>query len=261
MRVWLLILAMYVLGALATTVGWFSLDIDLDDFRADVAPGADFWLGTDHLGRDILSLVVNGGKVALIVGTLAAGVAVLVGTTAGCLAGWYGGRTDAFLLWLSGSIAAIPGILLILLVSWIMNGGYVGVFLAVGLVSWVGIYRMVRTEVQRLRNAPFVMAANLQGAPASFVIKRHLLPNMLPLLSTQFLLHFIFAVKAEAILSFLGVGFHDSPSWGRLIADAWAFDDLGSGRWWRLTAATLAMAGLVLALQQITTRLQKATAS
>jgi peptide/nickel transport system permease protein len=261
MKGWLLVLALYVLGAIATAAGLFSLEIDLENFQADLAPSAQHWLGTDHLGRDLLSLAVNGGRVALIVGTLAAGVALLIGTTTGCLAGWYGGKIDALFMWLAGSIAAIPGILLILLMSWVMNGGYVGVFLAVGLVSWVGIYRMVRSEVQHLRHAPFVVAAELQGASAPHVFQRHLLPNMLPLLSTQFLLHFIFAVKAEAILSFLGVGMHDSPSWGRLIADAWTLDDLGSGRWWRLTAATLAMAGLVLALQQITSRLQQKVAS
>ena len=261
MKVALIILALYVLGACASAAGWFRLEIDLDHFHADVSPGASHWLGTDHLGRDIFNLVVHGGRVALLVGTLAAGVALLIGTTAGCLAGWYGGRIDAFFLWLSGSIAAIPGILLILLMSWILNGGYVGVFLAVGLVFWAGIYRLVRSEVQRLRHAPFVLAAFLQGARAPHIFQRHLLPNMLPLLSTQFLLHFIFAVKAEAILSFLGVGMHDSPSWGRLIADTWTFDDLGSGRWWRLTGATVAMAGLILALQHITTYLQKTSAS
>lgn len=261
MKAGLFVLALYVLGALATAVGFFHLEIDLDNFQANLAPSAQHWIGTDHLGRDLFSLAINGGRVALIVGTLAAGVALLIGTTAGCLAGWYGGKVDTFLMWLAGSIAAIPGILLILLMSWIMNGGYVGVFLAVGLVSWVGIYRMVRSEVQRLRHAHFVVAAQLQGAGATHIFQRHLLPNMLPLLSTQFLLHFIFAVKAEAILSFLGVGMHDSPSWGRLIADAWALDDLGSGRWWRLTAATVAMAGLVLALQQVTALLQKKVAS
>ena len=260
MKLWLAILALYVLGALVTLFGWFQLEIDINNMQADLSPQVSHWFGTDHLGRDILSWAVQGCRVALIVGSLAAGVALLIGTTAGCLAGWYGGRVDGFLLWLSGSVAAIPGILLVLLISWMLGGGYAGVFLAVGLVSWVGIYRVVRSEVQRLRSAPFVVAAQLQGASSSFNIRRHLLPNMLPLLSTQFLLHFIFAIKAEAILSFLGVGMHDTPSWGRLIADAWTFDDLGSGRWWRLTAATLAMAGLILALQQVMSRLQRVKA-
>jgi peptide/nickel transport system permease protein len=257
MRFWLLLLALYACAAVATTLGWFPVELDLANLQPDRAPSMDAWLGTDHLGRDVLRSVLHGCRVALVVGCLAAGVALLIGTVAGCLAGWYGGRLDAFLLWLSGSVAAIPGILLVLLVSWILGGGYAGVFLAVGLVSWVGIYRMVRSEVQRLRHAPFVTAATLHGARAPHILRRHLLPNLVPLLSTQFLLHFIFAVKAEAVLSFLGVGMHEAPSWGRLIADAWAFDDLGSGRWWRLTAATLAMAGLVLGLQKVTLGLQR----
>ena len=253
----LLILGLYLAAALLTGFGWFTPTIDLADMQADTAPNIGAWFGTDHLGRDVFAQTVQGTKVALSVGTLAAGLAVLLGALFGILAGWYGGRLDALILWLSGSVAAIPGILLILVLSWMLGGGYVGVFLAVGLVSWVGIYRLVRVEVQRLQGEPFVQSSRSFGARFSGIAWRHLLPNLAPLLATQFLLYFLFAVKAEVILSFLGIGMQGYTSWGTMIADAWTFDDLGQQRWWRLTAATGAMALLILALQRVAIRLSR----
>lgn len=255
MRLSLLLLGLYLLAAILTAFGLFTPAIDLADMQADAAPNPGAWFGTDHLGRDVLAQTVQGTRVALSVGTLAAGLAVLLGALFGVLAGWYGGRLDALILWLSGSVAAIPGILLVLVLSWMLGGGYVGVFLAVGLVSWVGIYRLVRVEVQRLRSEPFVLSSRSFGARFSGIAWHHLLPNLAPLLGTQFLLHFLFAVKAEVILSFLGIGMQGYTSWGTMIADAWAFDDLGQQRWWRLSAATGAMALLILSLQRIAMRI------
>ena len=259
MRFWLAILGLYLLVAILGLCGMFPASIDLSilqigdapALKANAAPSLDAWFGTDQLGRDILEVTMQGTRVALSVGFLAASVAVLLGALFGILSGWYGGPLDALLLWLSGSVAAIPGILLVLAMSWMLGGGYLGVFLAVGLVSWVGIYRLVRVEVQRLRAEPYVVAAWMLGARTPHVVLRHLLPNLSPLLLTQFLLHFLYAIKAEAILSFLGIGMQGHLSWGTMIADAWAFDDLGHQRWWRLAAATCAMAGLILAMQRV----------
>ena len=261
MKFWLTVLALYLVIALLGSLGMFPAEIDLglldthlDDGTevvANAAPSASAWLGTDQLGRDVMEVTLQGVRVALSVGFLAAGVAVLLGALFGILAGWYGGRLDQFLLWLSGSVAAIPGILLVLVLSWMFGGGYLGVFLAIGFVSWVGIYRLVRVEVQRLQTEPYLLAAKMHGATTPFLVVRHLLPNLSPILLTQFVLHFLFAIKAEAILSFLGIGMQGHMSWGTMIADAWAFDDLGHDRWWRLTAATLAMAILVLAMQRV----------
>lgn len=258
MRICLLLLGIYLLAALLSASGLFPLATGPE---IEAAPSLAHPFGTDQLGRDLLLWSMHGSRVAVIVGSVAAGMALLLGTVAGLLAGWYGGRLDALMLWLSGSVAAIPNLLLILLLSWLLGGGYLGVFLAVGCVSWVGIYRLVRSEVQRMRALPYVTAAISQGASAGHLMRQHLLPNLRAVLGAQFLLHFVFAVKAEALLSFLGVGMHETPSWGRMIAEAWAFDDLGEGRWWRLLAASLAMAGLVLALQGLTERLGRAQSS
>lgn len=258
MRAWYAILLLYVLLALAAAAGGFSADLPAPgEAQVDRPPNLEAWFGTDTLGRDLLDQTVQGIKVALSVGSLAASLAILLGALFGILSGWYRGPLDAAILWLSSSVAAIPGILLVLVLSWMLGGSYVGVFVAVGLVSWVGVYRLVRVEVQRLQRAPFLDAARLQGAPTRFLVLRHLVPNLFPVLLPQFLLHFLYAVKAEAILSFLGIGMQGHTSWGTMIADAWAYDDLGNDRWWRLAAATLAMALLILALQRVAMRLEE----
>lgn len=264
MKFWLSVLALYLLIAVLGSLGMFPAEIDLGllndgdhQVMAYASPSSGAWLGTDQLGRDVLEVTLQGVRVALSVGFLAASVAVLLGALFGVLAGWYGGRIDNFLLWLSGSVAAIPGILLVLVLSWMLGGGYLGVFLAIGFVSWVGIYRLVRVEVKRLQTEPYLLAAKLHGATTPFLVLRHLLPNLSPILLTQFVLHFLFAIKAEAILSFLGIGMQGHMSWGTMIADAWAFDDLGNDRWLRLTGATMAMAILILAMQRVAMGLAK----
>lgn len=259
MRIWIGLLVVYLVLALTAALGGFEAALPEDGSLEEVAhraPHAEAWFGTDQLGRDLFAQTVQGIKVALSVGSLAATLAVLLGAMFGLVSGWYRGPLDAAILWLSSSVAAIPGILLVLVLSWMLGGSYVGVFVAVGLVSWVSVYRLVRVEVQRLKAAPFVDSARLQGAPARFLMVRHLVPNLLPVLLPQFLLHFLYAVKAEAILSFLGIGMQGHVSWGTMIADAWAYDDLGNERWWRLAAATGAMALLILALQRVAMRLE-----
>ena len=251
MRKWLLLLAAY--GVLALLFGGRIQDPDLT--RSWLAPGPGGLLGTDQLGRDVLGWTLAGARVAVVVGLLAACIATALGALAGLLAGWFGGRVDATLLGIAGTVSALPGILLILVLAYLLGGGYVGVFAAVGLVSWVAVYRVVRSEVRRLRGLPYVEAALLHGAPAAHVLRRHLLPNLAPLLLVQFTLLFTWAVKAEVILSFLGVGMQDAPSWGLMMADAWGFEDLENGHWWRLAAATLAMLGLVLPVQRLGDRL------
>lgn len=253
MRLWLLLLFLYVAIALS------GLGLDgaprLDDAWAP--PSAEHWLGTDQIGRDLLALTLAGARTALAVGLLAGGIATLLGAAFGLLAGWRGGTADRIVTALTAWIAAVPGILLIVVLGFLLGGGLVAAFLAVGLVSWIGTARLVRAETQRLRGAPFVEAALAGGAGARRVIARHLLPNLAPLLGVQGALAFLFAIKAEIVLAFLGASPAGAASWGTLLADAAAFDDLGQGRWARVLAATLAMAALALATQRLADALRE----
>ncbi len=210
-------------------------------------------MGTDQLGRDLLAQLLQGTRIALAVGLLAAGGAVLLGTILGIISGWHRGWIDGIVLWLSGTVVAIPGVLLILAIAAMMGKGFTAVCTSFALVSWVGVYRLVRAETQRMHSEDFILAAKASGARPWQIFSRHLLPHLRPLIAVQFGLAFVWAIQTEAVLSFLGVGLVDLPSWGSMIAEAWEWNDLGQGRWWRLTGATIALAGLALSVQRLAT--------
>ncbi len=247
-RLPVLLLGLYLLAGMAAAVGWIGGGwAEMRDGLEGAPPGAAGLLGADHLGRDVLARVLQGTWIALLVGGVAAGLSVGLGALFGLLAGWHRGWVDDCLNWVSGVVAAVPGILLILVVGFALGGGLGAVCLAIGISTWVGIYRLVRAEVLRLKELEFVDAARASGAGSWRVLFHHLLPNLRSLLAVQFSLRFVYAIKAEVLVSFLGVGLQREPSWGRMIARAQY--DLGDGLWWPLASATVAMAGLVLAVQ------------
>lgn len=254
LRLPLAALLAYALLALAAAFGWLDAAPDLT--RAWAAPSAAHWFGTDQLGRDVLKQALAGARVALEVGLLAGGVATLLGGGLGLWAAWRAGLADRGVFAAGALTSAVPGVLLVLVLGLLFGGGARGVFLAVGLVSWVPTCRLVRAETLRLRDADFVLAARAQGAGAGRILTRHVLPHLAPLLGAQFALAFAFAIKAEIVLTFFGVGVGEGASWGRMLADAWGFDDLAQGRWARILAVTVVAAGLVLAVQSLAERLR-----
>lgn len=246
------LLGVYLIGALLASVFGLGSNWASGGERAEhLAPGAVAWLGTDQLGRDLAAMTLQGCWTAFLIGGLAAGGAIVVGAGLGLLSGWYHGWLDRFVLWLSTAVSAIPGIVLILVIAAAMGPGLPALITAFIAVSWVGVYRIVRAETRRLRDAEYVRTALASGARTRSILGRHLLPQFLPLIAVQYGLAFVGAIQAEAVLSFLGLGAPELASWGRMIAEAWTWDDLGHGRWWRLTAASLALAGLALSVQTL----------
>jgi peptide/nickel transport system permease protein len=253
-RFWIGVLAVYLLIGLGCQLGLLATNwVELQSGKEMQAPSFDAWLGTDHLGRDLLAQLMQGVRIALAVGLLAAGGAAALGTLLGLLGGWFGGWTDKLILWMSSTVVAIPGVLLVLAIASAMGKGMTAVITSFALVSWVGVYRLVRSETLRLRQADFILAARVGGQSTAAILWRHFLPHLQPLIRVQFSLGFVWAIQTEAILSFLGVGMIEHPSWGRMIADAWAWNDLGQGNGWRLLSATLALALLSLTVQKLAT--------
>ncbi len=201
-------------------------------------------LGSDGLGRDVFSRLVQGTRIAFHVGLLTSLIAIPIGVLFGCLAGYFGGRIDDVVVWLYTTFAAIPGLLFVLAVALLVGHGLWGVCLGIGLSTWVGLCRLVRAEVLKQRSLDYVTAARVLGVPDRRILSRHIVPNIAHLILVTFTLRFPAAIGMEVFLSFIGVGIQGEPSWGMMIANGRV--SLWEGVWWEMGFATLAIFGLVL---------------
>ena len=219
--------------------------------RATAADGTErfFLLGSDNLGRDVARRLVQGARIALHVGLVSSLLAVPFGTLLGLLAGWFGRWVDALCTWLAATIAAVPSLLLVLAVSLVAGKGLLGVYLGIGVTTWVGVYRTVRAETLKLRSRGYVLAARALGYSDARILLRHLLPNVAHLVIVAFSLRFPAAVSTEVFMSFLGLGAQGEPSWGVMIANARV--RLWQGVWWEGAFVTLAVFGLVLSANRV----------
>lgn len=202
-------------------------------------------LGTDGLGRDVLQRLVQGTRIAFQVGIITSLIAIPIGVVLGCLAGYFGGRTDDFIVWLYSTVASMPGLLFILAIAMVVGRGLLGVYLGIGLTTWVHLCRLIRGEVIKHKSQTYVMAARALGLGHLRIIFRHILPNVFHIVIITFTLRFPSAIGTEVIMSFLGIGVQGEPSWGIAISNARL--RLWHGVWWEMTFTTLAIFFIVLA--------------
>ena len=202
-------------------------------------------LGTDNLGRDVFQRTVQGARIAFQVGVITSCIAIPIGVILGCLAGYFGGKTDDFIVWLYSTFASIPGLLFILAVAMVVGKGLIGVYLGIGLTTWVGLCRLIRGEVMKHKERSYVLAARSLGYGPLRIIFRHILPNIFHIVIISFSLRFPAAISTEVFMSFLGIGVQGEPSWGIMISNARL--RLWQGVWWEMTFVTLAIFLIVLA--------------
>ncbi len=244
------IVAVYVLIA---ALGWLDL---LPDFQERVGesyetPSLEFAkvLGMDIFGRSVLYKILIGTRTAITIGFFVTAISVPVGVMLGCLAGYYGGRVDAFIVWIYSVLTSIPYILLIVGISYVLGKGILSICIAMGAVGWVGLCRLIRGEVAKHKNREYVLAARMLGASDARIMFRHILPNVFHLAIITASLQVLNAIKSEVILTFLGVGIQDGASWGTMVSDATG--ELVNGIWWPLAGVTLAMFALMYALNVV----------
>lgn len=182
-------------------------------------PSWQHWMGTDTLGRDLLTRVLYGGRVSLTVGLIATGVALMVGVTWGAVAGYTGGRTDAIMMRIVDIVYALPFMIFIVLLMVVFGRSLFLLFLAIGLVEWLTMARIVRGQVQTLKQLEFVEAAKSMGLPQWTIIWRHIIPNAIGPVIVYTTLTIPNVMLLEAFLSFLGLGIQPpQSSWGSLIS-------------------------------------------
>jgi ABC-type dipeptide/oligopeptide/nickel transport system permease subunit len=215
---------------------------------------ASYPLGTDQVGRDVLSRMIHGARISLMVGTLAVVVSLLVGVTLGLLSGFRGGRIDTVIMTVVDVTWSFPQLLLALAFVAAMGPSLVTIILVLGLTGWERYARVVRAEVLALREKDFVEAARAMGIGAARIVFRHLLPNTFSSIVVLSTLQVAQAILQEAALSFLGVGSGGVyPTWGQMIALG---RDFVTVAWWLPTFPGLAILLTVLAINMVGDRLR-----
>ncbi len=183
------------------------------------SPSMAHWLGTDTFGRDLLTRILYGGRMSLMVGFIATSVALVVGVTYGAISGYVGGRVDQAMMRLVDIIYALPFMIFVILLMVVFGRNLLLLFLAIGAVEWLVMARIVRGQVQSLRQQEFVEAAISLGLSPAGVIRRHIIPNVLGPVIVYTTLTIPQVMLLEAFLSFLGLGIQPPmSSWGLLIS-------------------------------------------
>ncbi len=181
-------------------------------------------LGFDHIGRDMLSRIIWGSRVALIVGLLATSIAVVIGVVVGALAGYVGGWVDTVLSRLVDTLMAYPLLVLLITLAAVLGPSLVTVVIIIGFTTWAQYARVVRADVLSLREREFVLAAQAAGASTGWIIRRHIVPNVLSPIIVIASLGIGGIILLESALSFLGLGAQPpTPSWGSMLNDGRSF--------------------------------------
>lgn len=211
-------------------------------------PSREFWLGTDPVGRDVLSRLIFGTRVSLAIGVSASLIALAVGTLLGIIAGYWGGWTDTFISRFTDAVAAFPSLFLILTIASFVKPSLFNVVAVIGLLSWVPTFRLMRAETFKLRRQDFVEAAEALGGGDRRIMLRHILPNAAAPIIVQTTLGVAEAILTESALSFLGLGVQQPiASWGSTLSDARTITVLQSQPWLWLPAG-VAILSTVLAI-------------
>jgi oligopeptide transport system permease protein len=215
----LVVIALCLLAIFADVIAPYSYT-KTNFGRLNEPPSRDYPLGTDQLGRDMLSRMIYGARVSMLVGLGAQVIIVLIGVPIGAFSGYVGGRVDLFLTRFVDVMYAFPRLLFVILVMSMLGAGLINIFIAIGITGWVGIARQTRAQVLALKEKEFVEGARALGARVGRTLTRHVLPNALTPIVVSVTFGIPEAIFTEAALSFIGVGINPpTPSWGQMVGE------------------------------------------
>ena len=207
------------------TVQWIPIDPDkLDVLHSLAAPSLQHPFGTDDVGRDYFIRVLYGGRVSLLIGFLAMVMSMSIGVALGLISGYFGGIIDAVLMRLVDVISSIPWIIMVMVIGMLFGRGFLSLVLVIGLLSWMEIARLIRSEVLSLKGREYVQYARFLGVPAWKILLSHIFPSILPTTITAATASVASSIMVESALSFLGWGISaPMSSWGSLLQNAQKF--------------------------------------
>lgn len=209
-------------------------------------PTSGFPLGTDDMGRDILGALIYGTRISLSIGIFATLISVIIGTVIGVLSGFAGGAVDAVLMRFTDGFMVLPKLPLIMILAALLGSSIQNLILVLGVTSWTGTARLVRSQTLSIKQRPFIERAVSVGAGKFYIMRRHVLPNVFPLVFSNTILVTATAILTETTLSFLGLGNPLVPSWGQILRGAFTAGAVSIGAWWYFVPAGLCVIVLVL---------------
>ena len=249
------ILVLFVVAIFAPLIAPHNPDL-IDTSNILAAPSAGHWLGTDELGRDVLSRMIFSTRISLLVGFVAVGISTVIGVIVGAISGYYGGWVDSVLMRFVDIMLCFPTIFLILAVIAILSPSIWNIMTVIGITGWMGVSRLVRAEFLTLKEQDFVMASKAIGARDLRIIFRHVLPNAMAPVLVSAVLGVGGAILIESGLSFLGLGVQPpTPSWGNMLT---AGKDNIEIAWWLSLFPGLAILVTVLGYNLLGEGLQDA---
>ena len=195
-------------------------------------PSTEYWLGTDDKGRSVLTLLIWGARISLFVGLTATLVAMIIGTTIGLTSGFFGGWTGALLFRMTEWFLVIPFLPLAIVLSTVLGRSLLNIVIVIGVTSWPGTALLIRSQTITIRERPYLERARILGAGSVHQMRRHVLPNVMPMVFANTTLTVAIAILTETTLSFLGLGDPTRVSWGSMLDAAFEVGAITTSAWW-----------------------------
>lgn len=210
-------------------------------------PSSEYWLGTDANGRSVLTLLIWGARISLFVGLMATLISVLIGTVVGLTSGYFGRWVGAVLFRLTEWFLVIPFLPLAIVLATVLGRSLLNIVIVIGVTSWPGTALLIRSQVLSIKERPYVERSRALGAGHRHLLRKHLLPNVVPIVFANTTLAVAVAILSETTLSFLGLGDPTRVSWGSMLDDAYSIGAITTGSWWYFVPPGVCVVLVVLA--------------
>ena len=209
-------------------------------------PSSEHWLGCDDGGIDMLSLIMQGGRISLIVGFAATLVAMIIGGGVGLLSGYFGGAVDVSLMRVTDYLLVIPDLVLMMVIADLWGASLFHVIIVIGILEWTSTARVIRAQVMSVRERVYVKRARGMGAGNTRILSRHILPQVGPLLIANTVLTVAIAIYLETALAFLGLEDPSVTTWGTILEHAFERTAIAAGAWWAIVPVGFAIAAVIV---------------